>query len=88
MATSWLTIGVCAVCLVVWAMARFGLLAVVAAILTVELLTTFPMGLHLDLWHADLTILALGIVTALGLVGLVGARSTTSGQGPKTPLLA
>ncbi len=75
LAIAWVTIGVGCVGLMVWAMARFGLITVAAALLTAELLTTFPIDLHFDVWYADLTLLALGVVLALAFIGMVGSRS-------------
>jgi hypothetical protein len=85
LAIAWLTIGVGCVCLMVWTMARFGLIAVTAALFTAELLTSFPINLHFDTWYADLTILALGVVLTVALIGMLGARAGARPKAHQTP---
>jgi len=63
---SWITIGLGVVGVAVWGLMRFGLLAIVTAVVITSLLGLFPITLDFKKWYADVSLLPLLI--AIGVV--------------------
>jgi serine/threonine-protein kinase len=63
--------------LVVFVLARFGLVAFVVAQLVSGLLNNFPMTLDSSLWYAGVGYLALGVIVG---IALYGARASLGGR--------
>ena len=66
--TAWLVVGLGCVGSAIWAVMRYGLLALITAVFVLGALSLFPMTLRAAAWFADLTLFALAIVM-LSLVG-------------------
>jgi hypothetical protein len=72
---SWVLLGGGGVGLLTWFMVRFGLLTVVTGMYVALVLARAPLTIHLEAWYSDLSVTALGLVTAIALFGFFAARS-------------
>lgn len=74
---SWATIGIGCVGTAVWALTRFGIVAVIVAGVVVRLLVFFPFTVDFRLWYADLSVFAfLSCVTVAGWGLAMSIRGT------------
>lgn len=78
--TAWLTMGVGAG-VVVWVMARFGLVALATAIFVTSIINTTPMTLDYQSWYADVTVCSVLLVSCLAGAALYVASLRPRGRG-------
>jgi hypothetical protein len=71
--TSWLFLGVGGLGIFLALLTRLGLLASVVGFFVVAVLNTSPLASSLNIWYADVTLLALGSIMALAIFGAVGS---------------
>jgi hypothetical protein len=64
--TSWLPLGL-SLALALWAATRYGLVVVIAAILTLQLLTTLPLDFEPGAWAWEITLLVLAALLAVAV---------------------
>jgi len=69
--TAWLAAGIGGVAVGVWIMVRYGILAIVVAILVALVLNTTPMNVSSRAWTASLSMCAIAIVVCLIAYGVV-----------------
>ena len=62
---SWGTLGLGGVVVAVWGLTRFGLLAIVTALVVSKLLGVFPITFNFKQWYADVSLLALLVVVGI-----------------------
>jgi hypothetical protein len=84
--TSWAVIGIGGVGVGVWAMFRYGLVTVAAALFVSVVLNTAPVTLDPQAWYADLTLFAVVTVSTVALYGFVTARAGAVPGRPTVPV--
>lgn len=76
--TAWVTMGFGGAAVCVWLMVRYGLLAIVVAILVAAILNTTPMNVDARAWTMGLSVSAIFLVLGMIAYGAWGNLSSTS----------
>ena len=77
-ATSWFSMGIIGIGIGVWAMARFGFVAIATAIVVGSIINTSPITLDPRSWYSDVTLFASGLVLAMAVFGFLAGRKTVA----------
>lgn len=74
-AVAWVMLGACGLGVLIWALTRFGMLPVIAAMFIALVLNRVPLTLNPNAWYADQSLLALLLAFAIAGYGAATARS-------------
>ncbi len=74
-AVAWVMLGAGGLGVLIWALSRFGMLPVIAAMFIALVLNRVPLTLNLSVWYADQSLLALALAFAIAGYGAATARS-------------